>query len=271
MRWSKIKNIIILLLVLVNAFLLAQVGLRTWRSQQAWRETRERMVAILERNDVSYLPAEVPGDLELTGRRVVLSPAGEAEAAALVGPVSGQEALGTRTTYLGDLGAVTFSSSGDVEAVFSPGACPPKADRAAQGLDLLSSLGVRARLAGQEEIAGASVFRYVQLWNDVPVPEWSATLVWGQEGLERLSLRRLAGTEELLPAQDTLDAATALTRLLDELNRGEGYVCSQISAIYPGYLVSGAGTLTLTPAWFIQTDTWRFAVDGYTGAVTAAE
>lgn len=271
MRWSKIKNIIILLLVLVNAFLLAQVGLRTWRSQQARRETRERMIAILERNDVAFLPAEVPEELGLTGRRVTLSPAGETEAAALMGPVSGQETLGTRTTYLGTLGAVTVSSSGDVEAVFSPNACPAEADRAAQGLELLSALGVQARLVRQDDTTGASVFRYVQLWNGVPVPEWSAVLVWGEEGLDRLTLRRLAGAEELLPAQDTLDAATALTRLLDELNRGEGYVCSQISAIYPGYLVNGTGILTLTPAWFIETDTWRFAVDGYTGAVTAAE
>lgn len=271
MRWSKIKNIIILLLVLVNGFLLAQVGFRTWRSRQALRETRERMVAILERNDVAYLPDEIPGDLELTGRRVTLTPMGEAEAAALVGPVSEQDALGARITYQGSKGSVTVSSSGEVEAVFSPGACPAEPDRAIQGLELLSALGVRARLSGQEEAAGASVFRYVQLWNDVPVPEWSASLTWGEEGLTRLSLRRLVGVEELLPAQETLDAATALTRLLDELNRGEGYVCSQITALYPGYLTSGAGTLTLTPAWFIETDSWRFSVDGYTGAVTAAE
>ena len=56
MRWSKIKNIIILLLVVVNAFLLAQVGLREWRSRRDERETRERMIAILARNDVTYLP-----------------------------------------------------------------------------------------------------------------------------------------------------------------------------------------------------------------------
>ena len=271
MRWSKIKNIIIMLLVLVNAFLLAQVGLRTWRSRQARRETRERMVAILERNDVAFLPDEVPEELGLTGRRVTLSPAGEGEAAALMGAISGQETFGTRTTYLGALGTVTVSSSGEVEALFSPDACPPEADRAAQGLELLSALGVQARLIGRQESPGGSVFRYVQLWDGVPVPEWSAILIWGEEGLDRLSLRRLAGEEELLPAQEALDAATALTRLLDELNRGEGYVCSQISDIYPGYLVSGTGALTLIPAWFIETDTWRFAVDGYTGAVTATE
>ncbi|MCI9264930.1 MAG: hypothetical protein HFF06_10195 [Oscillospiraceae bacterium] len=271
MRWSKIKNIIILLLILVNGFLLAQVSLRSLRSRQARLETRERTVAILERNDVAFLPQEVPGELELTGRRVTLSPPGEAEAAALVGPALGQETLGARTTYRGPLGAVTLSSSGEVEVLFSDAARPAGSDRAAQGLELLSPLGIQARLSDWEESDDGAVFRYIQLWNGVPIPEWSAVLSWGAQGLERLTVRRLAGVEELLPAQETLDAATALIRLLDELNRGEGYVCSQISDIYPGYLVSGTGTLTLTPAWFIETDTWRFAVDGHTGAVSATE
>ena len=34
MRWSRIKDIIILMLVIVNLFLLAMVGLRAWRSQR---------------------------------------------------------------------------------------------------------------------------------------------------------------------------------------------------------------------------------------------
>lgn len=271
MRWSKIKNIIILLLLLVNGFLLAQVGLRTWRSQYAQRETRERMVEILERNDVAFLPQEVPGALELSGRRVTLAPAGEAEAAALVGPISGRETLGTRTTYRGPKGTVTVSTSGEVEVLFSPGAYPLEDDLSAQGLELLSTLGVQARQTGRREEGELVHLTYIQLWGGIPVPDWTAVLVSGEKDLESLTLRRLAGAEELLPDQETLDAATALTRLLDELNRGEGYVCSQISAIYPGYLPSGTGVLTLTPAWFIETDTWRFVVDGYTGVVTAAE
>ncbi|MCI8473962.1 MAG: hypothetical protein HFF07_01335 [Oscillospiraceae bacterium] len=266
MRWSKIKNIIILLLVLVNGFLLGQVGLRALRSQQAQRETRERMVAILERNDVSYLPQEVPGALTLPGRRVTLSPPGEAEAALLAGEILRQETLGARTTYQGPRGFVTCSPSGEMEAQFAPGAVPQ------EELDsLLESLGVRAQESDRQTQGDFVRVTLTQTWEDIPVPSLTVTVLLRNGGVESLTLRRLAGTEELLPARDTLDAATALTRLLDELNRGEGYVCSQISAVYPGYSPSGTGVLTLTPAWFIQTDTWRFVVDGYTGAVTATE
>ena len=61
MRWSRIKNIIILMLVIVNLFLLAMVGLRAWRSRRDDRENRARMVFILQENGIDFLPGEVPG------------------------------------------------------------------------------------------------------------------------------------------------------------------------------------------------------------------
>ena len=48
--------------------------------------------------------------------------------------------------------------------------------------------------------------------------------------------------------EETISASTALARLLDELSRGEGYVCSQILRMYPGYIHSGTSVVTLTPA-----------------------
>ena len=50
MGWSKIKNIIILLLVIVNVSLLVMVGQRYWRNEQNQRETRQRVIAMMEKN-----------------------------------------------------------------------------------------------------------------------------------------------------------------------------------------------------------------------------
>ncbi len=261
MRWSKIKNIIILLLVIVNVSLLVMVGQRHWENEKNQRETRRRVIAIMEKNEISFLPAEVPGALGLTARRVTLEPPGEAQAALLTGEITGERTVGARSTWEGELGTVTVTPSGDLEAQLQPGAWP-------DDLELLASLGFQARQTGREEGAHS----YLQLWNGVPLPQWTARLTWGAQGLERLSLRRLAGTEELLPGEETIDGATALARFLEALNR-EGYVCSQVTDMYAGYATSGAGTVTLRPTWYIETDTspWRFAVDGVTGAVTAAE
>ena len=271
MRLSKIKNIIILLLVIVNVSLLAMVGQRRWENEKSQRETRQRVIAVMEKNGIAFLPPEVPGDLGLTGRRVTLEPPGEAQAAALVGELTGRHEAGARAVWEGARGTATLSPTGEIEAQLLPGACPAGDDSEARGRELLAALGVQARRTGREE-GGKTTERYVQLWDGVPVPRWTATLTWGEAGLETLSLRRLAGEEELLPQEAAIDGATALARFLEALNR-EGYVCSQVTAMYAGYAASGSGTVTLRPTWYIETDTspWRFAVDGATGAVTAAE
>lgn len=272
MRWAKIKNIIILLLVIVNVALLAMVGQRRWRNEQYQRETRERIIDIMEKNGISFSPAELPGELKLQGRRVTLEAPGETEVRTLVGEPAGRSVAGARTTWEGATGSVITSASGEIEARFVPGAYPAEADMAAQGLELLSSLGFQARQLRREEDGGSTTLHYVQLWNGFPVPQWTAELTWGSGGLEHLALRRIAGAEEPMAGEKTIDAATALARFLEALNR-EGYVCSQITDMYAGYTAVGTGTVTLRPAWFVETDTspWRFAVDGVTGTVTPAE
>lgn len=267
MRWSRIKNIIILLLVMVNGFLLAQVSLRDWQSQRGERETRERMRTILARNDVTYLPEEIPGDLELSPRRVTLEVPGRAQAAILVGEAEPVEQVGARVSYEGEGGQVTVSASGELEARFQGEA--PLGNQLGR---LLEELGVEAWETDRSAAGEKVTVTLTQRWKGIPVPGLTVEAVLGTGGrLESLALRRLAGEEELLPAEETITASTALTRLLEELSRGEGYVCSQILRMYPGYVHSGAGTVTLTPAWFIETDTWRFAVDGVTGSVSVWE
>lgn len=267
MRWSKIKNIIILLLVIVNGFLLAQVGLRRWQSERSERETRQRVIAILDRNGVDYLPDEVPGGLDLTSRRVTLSLPGEAEAAILVGTVTDVQTTGGRTVYTGAEGSVSTTSTGELTVEF----IHSEALSESAVLERISKLGVTLRETGRTYDVGDPTVTYVQLWNGVPIPGERAVLTYAARCPYTLSLRFLAGEEETLPAEETVTAATALTRLLDELSRGGGYVCSQITDMYPGYLSGGTVTVTLTPAWFIETDTWRFIVDGLTGAVSATE
>ena len=268
MRWTKIKNIIILLLVVVNGFLLGQVGLREWQSRRGERETRERMVEILARNQVTYLPDEVPGALELTDHRVVLSPLGEAEASLLVGEVLWAQPFGNRTLYTSEQGTVSCTPAGELTAEFFPGS----AVKESMLLERLSKLGVTLQQVESAEGGKTEGVRYRLLYGGVPIPGETAELrFYGGADALTLTLRFLKGEEEALPAEETITAATALTRLLDELNRGEGYVCSQITDMYSGYVSSGTTTVTLTPVWFIETDTWCFIVDGHTGAVTAME
>ena len=266
MRWTKIKNIIILLLVVVNLFLLGLVGLRNWRTQQNARLARERMVTVLENNGVAFLPDEVPDLLTLTGRRLTVTPPTEEEAQALVGRIDSQTPLGLRTVYEGEWGTVTLSPSGEIEVIYSGPAYSE-----AQALELLSSLGVEVREAGRQTEAGVTTVTLIQLWEGIPLPGQTAIMVCQGGSVESLSFRRLAGKAEPVSSSgETVTAATALIRFLAAMSQ-EGYVCSQVTDMYAGYSLSGSTTVTFTPAWYVETDAspWRFAVDGITGIVTA--
>lgn len=270
MRWSKIKNIIILLLVIVNVCLLAMVGLRAWQTRKSDRETREWMVAVLAKNGIEFLPDEVPGVMPLTGARVTLSGLEAREAAALVGEITDTNTAGSRTTYEGSLGTAVVSDSGEIEIRMVPGALALKGDDPGQrGLELLEQLGLQMEETGRETGSDTVKVTYTQFWDGAPVPDVTLTLVWRSGSLESLTGRALRGTSEAVMG-NWMDASTALARFLENINQ-QGYVCSQITELYAGYTVSGTTEVTVSPTWFIETDTHpqRFAVDASAGTVTA--
>lgn len=274
MRWSRIKNIIILLLVIVNVFLLALVGLRAWRTRQGERETRERMIEILANNGIEFLPGEVPGKMTLTPWQVTLETPGEEQAAWLVGELLSVESAGGRTTYTGLRGTMSFSSDGEVQAAFPANAWPCDRERiTATATEMLNALGVSSvQVTDRREEDNAVTVTVVQLWEGVPVFDRTLALRWEDGGVRSLSGRCLLGSGAPQSGTESISSSTALARFLTALNDG-GYVCSQITGLYEGYTSGGTGTASLTPSWFIETDVWprHFAVDGLTGAVTPAE
>lgn len=267
MRWSKIKNIILLLLVIVNLALVALVGTRTWRSRQNERLAREKMIRILENNNIEFLPAQVPDAMPLSSLRLTLESPGRDQALALVGELTSLETVGNRTLCVGELGTATLSPSGEIEVRYSP-PYPQDTDV----LTWVEGLGVELRPASRTDTHGVSVLTCTQLHDGVPIPGESLTLTLWEGGVRSLSFRLFSGTWETIPGVETATASTALLRFLDAMNRG-GYVCTQVTDLYPGYLVGGSGVLTFTPAWYVGVDTrpWLLAVNAATGAVISVE
>lgn len=265
MRWTKIKNIILLLLVIVNLFLLALVGVRAWRTRENNRAARAQMLQVLENNGISYLPSELPDTLGLPPRRLTPEPVGEAQVKLLVGEITSVEVQGSRTVCEGERGTVTLFADREMEVQFRPNA--QRSDGIPQ---LLGSLGLSLRETQDQTQTQREVTVWVQLLDGVPIPNETVRLESRGDWAETLTFRSLAGSvESVVSAGEPITALTAILRLLDALNR-QGYVCSQIIDLYAGYSLSGTGTLTLTPAWFVEIDAapWRLAIDAYTGEVT---
>lgn len=265
MRWTKIKNIILLLLVVVNLFLLGLVGVRAWRTAENDRLAQERMLQVLENNDITFRPQALPGRMSLTRQRLTLAPMGEEQASLLVGEIATAETMGTRTIYRGEHGVLTVSSTGEATLEYFGRISLTEEDV----WNALTDLGLSFRETDRREEGGSLEVDVCLLWEGAPLPGEVVSLTGSNGVPASLTFRALIGSVEAAPAAgEPISPATALLRLLDALNR-QGYICSQISDLYAGYTLSGTGPYTLEPVWFVEIDTapWRLAVNAYTGAV----
>ena len=275
MEWSKIKNIIILILVFLNVFLLALVVMRESKSVQYQEEARTGVVAALEKNGLDFLPEKVPDDLKLSPLSVTRSRDSEqAMAEALLGPAKRDDTGGSvRVVYTGAGGTAAFSSDGRFEFELTAQTRPVEGtDLAADGAECLELLGLQTELAETRTEGEDTLLIYRQVWEDVPMFSCQVTLTYREGALRRITGEWLAGSG-IETEGEPLDTPTLLLRFLAGMNEA-GNVCSRIDDMTPGYLSSVSAArpvVQLTPVWRIATDTGVYYVDGLTGELSLAE
>ena len=137
MEWSKLKNIIILMLAAVNVMLLVLVLSRQWESRSYSENAREDAVAILwETGRIRVERDALPDEMDLPVLTVTRDPELELrQAEALLGALSGEP---SSMRYEGERGTAQFYANGGFSAELEAGACPigDKAP-AAYAVDLL--------------------------------------------------------------------------------------------------------------------------------------
>ena len=259
-----LKNIIIIILILVNAFLLASLAMRHTQSALLRHRTEEQLVELFAADGME-LSEDV---LDQSAPPPVLSlsrdPEREREAAAffLGAPLaaSGQES--DTATYSSAAGAARFRSNG--------------------AFDMVGSLGGGEELCGEfcrafsydEPVfsldeAGSGTAPAVCRRDGLPVHNCSVTFT-----LDQGALLTVSGT--LLPedasaeasSQELLSASAALT-IFQQARRESYMVVSAVTDLYPCYELVGstASALSLVPAWCVVTDTANYYVNCLTGVV----
>ena len=122
MEWRKLKNLIILILLVVNGFLLVLVAARSQEAAQYERSALEHTVQVLERGGIQV-------DLSALSPAVGLSPLSvdrdleqeEKLARALLGEdVQGDRQGGGVYLYRSALGEVSLRSGGELTAELAP-------------------------------------------------------------------------------------------------------------------------------------------------------
>ena len=275
MEWSKIKNIIILILVLLNGFLLVLVGVREARSAHYQEEARSEAVEVLENSGIDFLPQRIPGDLSLPFWSVERERIGESEdamAQALLGDVSKELQGGDiQASYTSEKGQADFYSSGRFIFTFQPGAMPLAGEEPERhAADCLEQLSFDGELVGTETAEGRTVVTFCQTWSGDPVFSCQAVFTYQEDALVSIDAQRLSGTAAQTEGEPLLSTASVLIRFLAGVNDGSVSVCTQIKEMTPGYQASLTRPVsTLTPVWRIVTDTGVYYLDGVTGEITA--
>jgi len=271
MEWSKIKTVILLMLVGTNVFLLLLVGLRIGRGALYEDETRQAAVQVLERSGIEFGPAQVPKDIQLPTVTIARDRDSEYTVAQqLLGDVTQTGESEVRPAYSSAAGTAEFSMNGSFTVSFTQDLwrCQEGESLDDASQSCLKQIGFSGILEESVHLGTSSNLTYSQLWEESPIFSCQVTLFWEDNVLTGLEGSRLAGEVTASSTQTLLSTPTILMRFLASVSEG-GSVCSRIESMSPGYLTGGSGrSVQLTPVWRILTDTGAYYVDAVTGAVT---
>lgn len=273
MESAKLKNLVILILVITNLLLGLLMVIQGVTSRQRQAQLLLDAVALLEDRGIAVNTSAIPqGDFPPVMTLEQDSNWEQKMFSALLGEDLTTTQRGLVSYYESSLGwaevredgsfTVQLSTSADGTAAYPTG----DLDKRAHGLDVLKRMSFDAMVLSEDEDS----LEVVQLWNGSPVFSCTAVLHYENGALAEISGTRLMGVPVVDSAQsETLSTATLLLRFRSGII-DSGDACSAIVEVTQGYVLSSgpSGASRLTPVLRLETDTNPYLVDALTGAVT---
>ncbi len=257
-----LKTVMILILLLTNAFLLAHLALRYAREEAARRQGEKNLLALLASGGVtvSALPREAPPDpVSLSGYDKLSD---SAAAFFLGGHPEGTEADG-ELRYADGETEVRISPDG----VFSVSGLESREDPQRLCRRFCRLFGFRLPESLEAEDGVLMAFA---VYEGLPVENCRVSFLFAQGRLREVSGTLLPG--EAVPSAypgELRGAAAALTAFQFWEDRPQEAAVTAVSRCF--LLETGEdGDQTLVPAWRIETETAAACVNCLTGEVSAA-
>lgn len=271
MEWPKLKNIIILILLLANLFMVSLVLVQERSAVRYRQQALDNAVSVLESNGIRVDRERIPDSEESEILTVARDTETEdALASALLGECEAAELGGGRRAYESAKGTAEFRGNGNFSVSFSGGG---RSARKSGGEEehaaaVLKEIGLSARLTGRTDTDGGTVLTYCQTWKNVPIYSCAITLEYENGSLRSISGLRLMGTPQTAgDGGEPISAPTALIRFLNGIG-DLGDVCGEIIAMESGYILTASAEETrLIPAWYVTTDTGTYSLNALTGAL----
>lgn len=271
MESSKLKNIILVILLLTNALLLSLMVFQRLENHQHRQQALADAVALLEQKgiaaDLDALPdGDFPGPMTLER-----DAAREREQfTTLLGDDTYLSQRGLVSYYTGNYGTAEVRGDGAFSVYFPSNAYRLYIDRSMEthALDVLERMGFHGQILHSDPDAGS--LTAVECWKDTPIFSCAVTLTYEDGCLRTISGTRLVG----IPTADNRQSAPLSTAtLLLRFRAGiidSGNACTAIIKATQGYTLraNAAGQLRLTPVLRLETDTTPYLLDALTGALS---
>ena len=261
----RLKNIIILILILANICLLGSLGIRQISRQSALQEADQQMVDLFQKEGVTLDASVIPDTSPPDGRTLVRSIDLDTKIASYI--------LASSVTFTDKGGGIYTYQSGENFAQF----------RSNGGFDITCDVSVEApetfcsefcRKFGCGDLIstlenGSGSVTVIQYYDRLPVINCSIVFRFEGGVLCSVSGTHIPDTYTDVSDEEPLSALSALSVFLDA-RRSSGVVMSSVSKVYLCYELqsSTANPMLLTPSWCIVTDTANFYVNCLTGAVS---
>ncbi len=270
MEWRKVKNIIILLLLLVNGFLLALVWARRSEADSYERTALTQAVEALGNQGIQVEQSALSAAEGLSPVSVERDVAGEgALAAALLGEAAaGDNRGGGLYLYQTEAGEVSIRPGGELSARLGDDPRWQTDDPDAHAGALLEKMGVEGERTVAELKNGDVNVIFAQTWEGTPLFSCTAVFTYREGRLRTVEGTLLASDTAARESGGVLTLPTALMRFLDGVQE-RGDVCSALVSMSAGYRSgqTSSGVTRLTPCWRVVTNTAEYYLDAATGAL----
>lgn len=266
MESAKLKNIVLLLLVVTNLLLGLLMVIQGVTSSRRQTQTLLDAVALLQDRGIAVEADALPQTDFPTPMTVERDSEWERQQfASLLGDNFTAAQRGLVSYYKGDLGRAEVLEDGSFTVSFTPGALPVEGQElSAHALATLRRIGFDAQVTA----SGMDIVSAIQLLDGSPIFSCAVTLRYENGALAQLSGTRLVGVPVTDTAQgEPLSTATLLLRFRTGIS-DSGDACSAIRSATQGYVLSAtSGTKpSLIPVLRLETDTGVYRVDALTGA-----
>lgn len=276
MEWPKLKNIIILILLLVNGFLLVLVGTRYTESVQYERTALELTLVRLEARGIRVEADRLASAGDLAPLTVERDPDRELRLAqALLGgeAVQADNRGGGLYLYHSGEGELAVRAGGELSAELNGGERWKTDHPERHAAGLLRDMGLKAEELEAARESGRTRVRFRQIWNGTAAFSCEVEFVYENDMLNAIHGTLIAAGQGTAEAGQALNLPTALMRFSEEITAA-GDVCTVIHSMEPGYrgtAQSLSGGVRLAPVWLVTTDTAKYYLDCVSGALTRVE